>query len=149
LSNPNWEGAFPSEQLARLRDVVPSPGDSNQVIAYRLTLSSNAPLARAFRVRQSPRESPVYRTWGLNVSLYIAAGEDPNHNATGEITEDELRARLRTVPPYTQWVRFSGASPDLQPAGRIAHGLGLKMAASAWLGSNEAENRRQIDSLVQ
>ncbi len=94
---------------------------------------------------------PAYRVHGLNFSPYIAADEDPN-NGLGQITEEELAARLALIAPDTEWIRTFACGGDLQQTGSFAHALGLKVAVGAWLGSEattagQQANRAQIDCL--
>jgi exo-beta-1,3-glucanase (GH17 family) len=90
-----------------------------------------------------------YKLRGLNFSPYTEPGENPNLNRPGQITPEEIRARLEVILPYTEWIRTFGCTDDLQPIGAMAHALGLKTAIGAWLGRDEVENRKQINALVQ
>ena len=89
----------------------------------------------------------TYQTYGLNLSPYIAADEDPNKGGS-QITATELEERTELVAPYAKWVRTFGCNDDLRDAGMFAHGLGLKAAVGAWLSSSTTENESQIHRLI-
>ena len=90
-----------------------------------------------------------YKLWGLNFSPYTEPGENPNLNKPGQITLEEIMARLEAILPYTEWIRTFGCTDDLQPIGAMAHAKGLKTAIGAWLGRNDTENMRQVNTLVK
>ena len=92
-------------------------------------------------------EPPAYRTHGLNFSPYIDADEVPDLGGR-QITPMELRERLELIAPYTEWIRTFGCNDDRRDAGHIAHDLGPRAAIGAWLGTDRAENRNQIDCLI-
>ncbi len=98
----------------------------------------------------TPTSQPgvAYRLYGLDFSPYVD-GQDPNFGS--QVPEAQLRERMQVVAPYTQWIRTFGCGSGLESAGRIAHEMGLKIAAGAWLGSEpEAEeaNASQIECLI-
>ncbi len=70
-------------------------------------------------------------------------GRDPSSGAV--ISEAELRRHLETVAPQTEWVRTYAMAGGLDATGRLAHSLGLKVAAGVWLGRDAAANRRELD----
>jgi len=90
-----------------------------------------------------------YRLRGLNFSPYTQPGENPNSNKPGQITPEELLARIEVIAPYAEGIRTFGCTDDLQPIGAMAHALGLKTAIGAWLGRNNDENMRQVNTLVE
>jgi exo-beta-1,3-glucanase (GH17 family) len=76
------------------------------------------------------------------------AGQDPDQGAV--ISEQQMRARMALIAPYTQWVRTYGMTHGLEAAGRVAHELGLKVASQAWLGPDVpgSGNDLQIANLI-
>jgi exo-beta-1,3-glucanase (GH17 family) len=70
-------------------------------------------------------------------------GQSPE-KATGPISESQIRERLKTIAPYTTWVRTYGASGGLEKTGSIAHELGLKAAIGVWLGPSREANESQL-----
>jgi exo-beta-1,3-glucanase (GH17 family)/DNA-binding beta-propeller fold protein YncE len=89
----------------------------------------------------------TYQTYGLNFSPYIADDEDPDKGGI-QITDSELKERLTTIAPYTEWIRTFGCNDDLKKAGMFAHALGLKAAVGAWISKDLTENQKQIDCLI-
>ncbi|MGR3309591.1 MAG: glycosyl hydrolase family 17 protein [Candidatus Brocadiales bacterium] len=89
--------------------------------------------------------SVTYKTHGLNFSPYID-GQDPNLGSV--ISEEQLRARMEIIAPYTEWIRTFGSSSGLEKAGVVAHDMGLKAAIGAWLSSNLSANDREISNLI-
>lgn len=86
-----------------------------------------------------------FKIHGLNFSPYID-GQDPNLGS--EISEEQLRERMKIIAPYTNWIRSFGSSRGLEISGRIAHELGLKAALGAWISSDSDENKLQISNLI-
>jgi exo-beta-1,3-glucanase (GH17 family) len=76
---------------------------------------------------------------GLNFSPYMD-GQSPGK----PISEEQIRARMKIVAPYTEWIRTYGVGGGLERAGAVAHELGLKAAIGVWLGRNQAANERQL-----
>lgn len=86
-----------------------------------------------------------YRLYGINFSPYMD-GQDPNVGSV--IDEQQLRERMILVANHTLWIRSFGCTEGLERSGRIAHELGLKAAAGAWLGSDKSANDEQIRNLI-
>ena len=83
--------------------------------------------------------------YGINYSPYIDQ-QDPNLGA--EISEEQIRARMSIIKDSASWIRSFGATGGLQHTGRIAHELGLSIAAGAWLDANRQTNDNEIDNLI-
>jgi exo-beta-1,3-glucanase (GH17 family) len=90
--------------------------------------------------------TPIYKLFGLDFSPYIKNGQDPNLGTF--VSEDQIRALMTAIKPYTGWVRTFGCTNGLEVAGRVAHELGLKIAVGAWLGTNSAANEIEISNLI-
>jgi hypothetical protein len=82
---------------------------------------------------------------GIDFSPFIN-GQDPSQDPVAN--ENQVRARMQIVAPYTNWIRTFGGDGSLARAGAIAHSLGLKIARGAWLGRNTAANEREVASLI-
>jgi len=85
-----------------------------------------------------------YRIHGINISPYLSS--DPNLGAYVE--ESTLRSLIERVAPYTTSIRTYGCGNGLDKAARIAHDLGLTIAAGAWLGPDHEANRKEIQCLI-
>lgn len=91
----------------------------------------------------------TYKIYGLDFSPYTEEGQNPNYGY--KMSEEQLRERMGTVVPYTNWIRTFGSTHGLEKAGLVAHELGLKAAIGCWLGSNSTAfeaNEREISSLI-
>ncbi len=86
-----------------------------------------------------------YQVHGLDFSPYMD-GQDPNKNP--EVSEYQLRCRMRIISPYTTWIRTFGCAQGLEKSGRIAHELGLRAAVGAWLGRDPQANDLEIQNLI-
>ena len=96
----------------------------------------------------SPPTTPLpvsYRLYGLDFSPY-EGNQDPNLGAV--VTYAQVERHMQTVAPYTQWVRTFCSTHGLENAGRIAHGLQLKIAMGAWIGKDPAANEAELESLI-
>ena len=74
-------------------------------------------------------------------------GQDPNLGS--QIGEEQLRSRMQTISPYTEWIRTFGCTSGLEKAGAIAHEMGLKAAIGAWLGPDIPANEREVTNLIE
>lgn len=81
----------------------------------------------------------------LNFSPYLN-GQDPNRRSL--ISEQQMRDRLAIVKLYTNWVRFFGTADGLDKGCQIAHEMGFKVVASAWLGKNLTANEGEITNII-
>lgn len=93
-----------------------------------------------------PNCQSIRRVYGLNFSPYMD-GQDPNWGS--QISEEQLRERMRIVARYTEWVRTFAVNHGLERSGRIARTFGLKIALGAWLGPDQAANDQEITTLIQ
>ena len=90
--------------------------------------------------------TPVY---GLNFGPYTQL--DANGTPIPEytpISEERIRELMGIIAPYTQWIRTYSARDGLEVSGRVAHELGLKIAAQAWIDSNLDNNEQEIANLI-
>ena len=81
---------------------------------------------------------------GLCFSPYLE-GQAPG----AQISEAQIRARLEIVRPHTGWVRSFSCTDGHEHTPRIAHELGMKTLAGAWLGTDRDINQREIDGVIK
>jgi exo-beta-1,3-glucanase (GH17 family) len=86
------------------------------------------------------------KVYGFNFGPYTKNGQDPNYGTV--ISKEQIRELLTIIAPYTEWVRTFGCTNGLENIGSIAHELGLKVAAGAWLSENLSANEEQISNLI-
>jgi len=87
----------------------------------------------------------IHKIFGLNFSPYKDR-QSPNLGSV--IDERQLFERMKIIQPYTKWVRTYGCLNGLEKSGSVAHGLGLKIALGAWIGSDSNANAHEIKNLV-
>jgi exo-beta-1,3-glucanase (GH17 family) len=90
------------------------------------------------------RSAGGFRMYGIDFGPYIGANEAPGT----VLTDEQLVARMKTVQPYTKWIRNFSMVNGLEKCGRIAHALGLKAALNAYITNDAAANQREMDNLV-
>jgi exo-beta-1,3-glucanase (GH17 family) len=95
--------------------------------------------------RHTPLISGSYKMYGLNFSPYIDR-QDPNTRV--QLSEEQLRSRMKIIAPYTEWIRTFGSTRGLEKVGLIARDLNLKAAIGAWLSSNLSSNEQEISNLI-
>jgi exo-beta-1,3-glucanase (GH17 family) len=81
---------------------------------------------------------------GLCFSPYLQ-GQQPG----SQVSEDQIRARLSLIQPHTRWVRTFSCTDGHEQTPRIAHELGLKTLAGAWLGTDATINEREIKGAIE
>ncbi len=80
---------------------------------------------------------------GLCFSLY-EDGQKPGD----EISEDQVRRRMRIIAPYTKWIRSFSCTEGNEFIPKIAREFGLKTMVGAWLGSDPEKNQKEIQGLL-
>lgn len=64
------------------------------------------------------------------------------------VGEGQIRARMKILKPYAQWVRSFSCIEGNEIIPAVAKEMGLKTLVGAWLGSDEEKNREEIDNLI-
>jgi exo-beta-1,3-glucanase (GH17 family) len=65
------------------------------------------------------------------------------------ISEEQIRRRLKTLEPHTQWIRSFSCTEGNELIPIIAKEFGMKTLVGAWLGSDEEKNKGEIDGLIK
>ena len=81
---------------------------------------------------------------GLCFSMY-EEGQKPGD----QISEEQVRRRLKIMAPYTKWVRSFSCTEGNEYVPKIARELGMKTLVGAWLGDNKEKNENEIKALIQ
>jgi len=81
---------------------------------------------------------------GLCYSAY-SKGQSPG----SIITEEQIRARIAIIKPYTRWIRTFSCTDGNELIPAIARQNGLKVMAGAWLGDDREKNETEINNLVR
>ena len=81
---------------------------------------------------------------GLCFSLY-EDGQGPGD----QISEDQIRRRMKIIKPYTKWVRSFSCTDGNEAIPRIAREYGIKTLVGAWLGNDPEINKREIAALIE
>lgn len=80
---------------------------------------------------------------GLCFSAY-EQGQQPGD----QLTENQIRRRLKIMQPYTQWVRSFSCIEGNELVPKIAKELGMKTLVGAWLGDDPEVNEKEIAGLI-
>jgi len=80
---------------------------------------------------------------GLCFSPYVE-GQAPG----ARISAAQIRRRLEIIRPHTQWIRSFSCTEGHEQIPRIAHDLGIKTLVGAWLGTDKAINKRELEGLI-
>lgn len=93
----------------------------------------------------SGAEAGSFNLDGICFSPYMS-GQSPDW--TGPLPEEQIQARLALVAPHADWIRSYGTENGLEAIGRLAHGMGKKVAVGAWISGDRAANERQLANLI-
>ena len=85
------------------------------------------------------------RLSGINLGTHLFDSPD----VETDISEEDLRALIERISPYTHWIRTYSVQGGLGKAGAIAHEFGLEFAATAWLSSNPVDNAEEMEALIE
>lgn len=61
----------------------------------------------------------------------------------------QIRKVLKEVKRFSNTVRFYGAAGELEPAYKIAHDMKLKVVGTAWLSTDSAANKKEMNALIR
>lgn len=86
-----------------------------------------------------------YQTHGQCFSPYLP-GQQPGTSTI--ISKEQIKSRMELIQPYTKWIRTYGVTGGLEESGAVAHKLGLKVFAQAWLDSDPVTNNAEIANLI-
>jgi len=82
---------------------------------------------------------------GLSFSAYQG---DQSPERSSIVAEEQVRARLAHIAPFTRWIRTFSCTQGNEIAPRIAKELGLKTLVGAWIGDDEAKNEEEIEACI-
>ncbi len=77
----------------------------------------------------------------------FASSDDPNHGARP--TAAQIRADLKAIAPYTRAIRTYSSTDGAELIPPIAAEFGLKVTVGAWIGKDQARNKREIRSAIE
>ncbi|WP_299681304.1 MFS transporter [uncultured Dokdonia sp.] len=66
-----------------------------------------------------------------------------------QLSEAQIQRRMDVIAPYTKWVRSFSCTNGNEFIPQTAHNKGLKTMVGAWIGSDKAQNNKEIDALIQ
>ena len=81
---------------------------------------------------------------GLGFSPY-EEGQKPGD----QITEKQIRRRMKIIKPYTKWVRSFSCTDGNELIPVIAKEYGMKTLVGAWLGDDPEINKKEIAGLIK
>jgi GPH family glycoside/pentoside/hexuronide:cation symporter len=65
------------------------------------------------------------------------------------LSREQIRRRIEIVKPSTSWVRSFSCSDGNELIPEVAHELGLKTMAGAWISRDHKKSQQEIDTLVK
>lgn len=81
---------------------------------------------------------------GLCISPYVE-GQQPGD----QLTEDQIRRRLKIIQPYTKWIRSFSCTEGNELIPKIAKEYGMKTLVGAWLGKDDKINQMEVNGLIR
>ena len=88
-----------------------------------------------------------YQVYGLDFGPYTL----PTESVGAPVSTAQITTLLQSIAPYTKWVRTYSSTNGLQNVCPIAHSLGLKCAAGAWINGVTAgpiTDQTEVDALI-
>lgn len=71
-----------------------------------------------------------------------------NQTPGDTLTREQIERRMAMIAPYFKWIRAFSVTEGNQLIPVVAKEMGLKTLVGAWLGTDRAKNREEIDGLV-
>jgi len=88
-------------------------------------------------------------TSGQFASLSFAPFNPVDKPDTGSLTtEEQIRADLKVIAPYTRSIRTYAATGGLELVPPVAAEFGMRVTLGAWVDKNKDRNEREIQSVV-
>jgi len=81
---------------------------------------------------------------GIGFSPYLE-----NQKPGEQITEEQIRRRMKIIKPYTKWIRSFSCTDGNENIPRIAHEYGIKTLVGAWLGTDDKINEQEIKNVIK
>lgn len=81
---------------------------------------------------------------GICFSPYVE-GQRPGD----ELSDEQIRARLRIVQPYVHWIRTFSCSQGNERIPAIAKEMGLKTLVGVWLGEDRETNELELANAIE
>lgn len=82
--------------------------------------------------------------FGICFSAY-----EEGQQAGDQITEKQIRRRMRILKPHTKWIRTFSCTDGNELIPVIAKEFGIKTLVGAWLGDDAEINKREITGLIK
>ena len=73
---------------------------------------------------------------------------EEGQNIGDQLSEAQIRRRMQVVLPYTKWVRSFSCTDGNEYIPKVAHEMGLKTVAGAWVDGDKAKNEKEISALI-
>ena len=64
------------------------------------------------------------------------------------ISEEQVKRRIKTLKPYTNWIRSFSCIEGNEHVARVAHQNEMKTLVGAWLGNDLELNEKEIEGLI-
>jgi len=74
---------------------------------------------------------------------------EEGQKAGDQITEKQIRRRIRILKPYTKWIRTFSCTDGNELIPVIAKEFGIKTLVGAWLGKDNTINKNEITGLIK
>ena len=130
--------------LVREKDAMLTGYEEANAAALCVTLVRRDPDGSMALEHSYRSESPWLEETGMAVGFYTEPGTGPGD----PLSEDHIRAVLRSAAPYTDSVRFYSAAGETAKAYPVAREMGFRVAATAWLDGS-ARDRAELDGLIE
>jgi len=72
-----------------------------------------------------------------------------DQNPGDPISEEQIVKRLQVLVNRTEWIRVFACTNGYENIPKIAKEMGFKVMLGAWIGTDKAENAKEIQSLIQ
>jgi GPH family glycoside/pentoside/hexuronide:cation symporter len=129
-----------------------SSGFGTSMIEYELNSKyhteldflSNQPKLAEITVKNQFQSTLQSNNFGICFSAFTE-----NQKPGDEISEEQITRRLHTLKPHFEWIRVFSTTHGHELIPKIAKQMGFKVLAGAWIGKDEIDNKKEIDSLIQ
>ncbi len=140
-----------AELARRKKAMVPSSSSGSSTPSPLIDLRLIAPLQTDLKLTgKSEKGVESVFNGSLNKGIHgICFSPYAEGQTIGDtLSKGQIRKRMDTIAPYTQWVRSFSCTDGNEFIPKIAKERGLKTIVGAWLSSDPDKNEREIIALI-
>ena len=109
-------------------------------------MSLAGPVVNNLSLEELKKQSQEFLNAGIHGICFSAY--DEGQQPGDQLSEVQVRRKLEILKPHISWVRTFSCTEGNEIIARVAHEMGIKTLAGAWLGDDLEKNEGEIEGLI-